>query len=398
MKKALGWMLACVLTLGGAATVAAQEVVIDWSTKKLIKFPPTVSAAKEVKGVIRNVNDVLYSYTVDPHSAPTPVDDARHFFGALYGYAPAAAITADNCNTWLETAKGAFKKIQEALSPIDSKTGKVGSTALADTIAAWNKAGPDRLTLEGERHRLGTCLESAVKAFLDQEYKQYESLRNKINGSKHEVHFTLKVYPRGEHVIPVSELFSSGALTNAPTNLTEAERTYKFTTEGDGELTLSAGLLVTKVEARSYESRTVPNQTQAQLDVNGAGDGRPAIAALLNYKVPRFDADKIGLALSAGPVLAVGQGKSETSNIGFFFGLSVHLWHRLYLTPGMHLGEFADFPRGFSASGDAIPANFGTLTPSKRWTTRFSFGITFRTVDFTKIMPPKKVDAETKNK
>src|SRR5207249_6114304 len=67
---------------------------------------------------------------------------------------------------------------------------------------------------------------------------------------------------------------------------------------------------------------------------------------------------------------------------GFFTRLSAHLHHRIYFTPGFHFGQFADFPVGFG-NGSAVPANFGELTPVKRWTTRFGFAITFKTKDFS---------------
>jgi len=45
------------------------------------------------------------------------------------------------------------------------------------------------------------------------------------------------------------------------------------------------------------------------------------------------------------------------------------------------MGEFADFPAGLEP-GTIIPANFGTLTPLKRWTIKPAFGVSYQTAKF----------------
>jgi hypothetical protein len=61
------------------------------------------------------------------------------------------------------------------------------------------------------------------------------------------------------------------------------------------------------------------------------------------------------------------------------------LARRFYITPGLHFGQFSDFPVGFG-NGSSVPANFGELTPVKRWTARFGLGITFKTKDFSGLV------------
>ena len=61
----------------------------------------------------------------------------------------------------------------------------------------------------------------------------------------------------------------------------------------------------------------------------------------------------------------------------------MHLYRSFYLTPGVHIGQFADFPAGFYP-GTVIPSGFGALTPVKRNTAHFAIGITFKTTSFTK--------------
>jgi hypothetical protein len=63
----------------------------------------------------------------------------------------------------------------------------------------------------------------------------------------------------------------------------------------------------------------------------------------------------------------------------------VSFLHRLYISPGVHIGEFADYPAGF-VNGQQIPANFGALTPVKRWTARFGIAITIKGWDVSKIL------------
>ena len=78
------------------------------------------------------------------------------------------------------------------------------------------------------------------------------------------------------------------------------------------------------------------------------------------------------------------------SNVGFFGGVSAHLWKRFYVTPGIHVGEFADFPPGFTAPNQPIPSGFGQLNPNKRWTARFAIGITYKALDFSKFTSNSK--------
>ena len=148
-------------------------------------------------------------------------------------------------------------------------------------------------------------------------------------------------------------------------------------------LVSSAGFLLTQLQARSYTSRTAPDdndptKTQNVLGVDGGGRPWTALMALLNYNLPWQPWRNVGFAISAGPVFDITGGKADTSRFGFFGGGSLHLWNRLFLTPGVHVGEFADFPQGFGKPGQLIPANTGTPTPVKRYTARFALGITFK--------------------
>jgi hypothetical protein len=130
------------------------------------------------------------------------------------------------------------------------------------------------------------------------------------------------------------------------------------------------------------------------LTVNDASGPQIQLAALLNYRIPLPSSwqwtkgwnttDTAGISISTGPVFRLAGSNSGTSSFGYFGGVSLHLWQRFFITPGVHLGEFADFPAGFGP-GSVIPPNFGTLTPVKRWTARFAIGLTFKAADLSKI-------------
>jgi len=153
-----------------------------------------------------------------------------------------------------------------------------------------------------------------------------------------------------------------------------------------GILSSSAGFLLTQLQARSYSSATAPDpndptKTQNVLKVDYGAGIRPALAVLLTGNIPHVNTRNYGLGVSAGPVFDVSNGKADTSRFGFFGGLSLRLTPWIYLTPGVHVGEFADFPPGFTHAGQVIPPNTGTPNATKRYTARFAFAITFKLKD-----------------
>jgi hypothetical protein len=158
-------------------------------------------------------------------------------------------------------------------------------------------------------------------------------------------------------------------------------------------ISASAGFLVTQVPARSYSSRTAPDpanltSTQNVLGVDYRAGMRPALTALLHYNLPFIRQSRFSLALSAGPVYDISGGKADTSKFGFFGGVSARFSQWLYITPGFHIGEFADFPQGFTRAGQVIPNNTGAPVPVKRYTTRFAFAVTFKVKDLGAATPP----------
>lgn len=160
-----------------------------------------------------------------------------------------------------------------------------------------------------------------------------------------------------------------------------------------GVVTVSGGFLLTTLQARTYSSQNAPpggpGGPTTVLSVGGQSGVRPALTALLNIHDPfqwALNRPNFGFALSAGPVIEVANGQAETSKLGFFGGLSFHISKQVFITPGVHVGEFAGFPQGLTANGQSIPANFGALVPTKRYTARFAFAITFRGKNPTSLL------------
>ena len=265
--------------------------------------------------------------------------------------------------------------------------------------AAWDKLKADYRLME-TADATGRGCPVWVEYQKDLQAK-LQSLNHADHGS-HEYTFTSHISANGQTTAKVDEYYD-----DKPTD--GGSREYKFTTQS-GRFFLSVGYLVTQAQARSYdavdigvikgtpaipaaEGRTavpeVADKTLKELRIQGTGRFRPAGAVLMNYKLPwpkKLLGEEFGVAFSAGPVYRAGAGSasSTVSNVGMFTGLSVHLWERVWITPGFHFAEFSDLPRGFSAgNGLQVPAGYPTsFTGVNRWTTRFGIGITFKASDF----------------
>jgi hypothetical protein len=150
-------------------------------------------------------------------------------------------------------------------------------------------------------------------------------------------------------------------------------------------MNLSVGPLITTLPYRTYVQQQVPaaTGTQNELVVNGNTPVNVLGAALINiyppFPKPGWAA---GFAFSVGPVYTLGDAPGA-SKLGLFVGGSFHLYRSFFLTPGIHIGQFADYPAGFH-QGSVIPSGFGSLTPVTRNTAHFAIGITFKATSFKK--------------
>jgi hypothetical protein len=210
-------------------------------------------------------------------------------------------------------------------------------------------------------------------------------------GSTHAISVPITLHPDTDYTIVVTEKYKGAITVDGAKNF--------VVSPASTVLTLSSGFGATWLEGRAYVAASAPganpgdaNRTLLRVDGTGV---RPAVPALLNYQLPIPTNGDWGFAISSGPVFAFNSGTSNSSSLGVFVGGSVHLLHRFYITPGLHLGEFADYPTGFSEPDQPVPANFGELVPMKRWTMRFALMFTYRTLDLSKAFAKPKVAPAT---
>ena len=404
-------------------------VTLDWQQKSPTTMPLRKSGDFTFHAI--NLNDILYQYTMTGE-APTPATDDLSLFADLIKKVQSnllpAAGTAKAADTKLSEVivtkcavpelainladgKAQLGKLSQALSDLQpqAQDKKYPSISLGETnlhvkalVDSFNLLAGVVIKLQGNLNNPdigGGCEDSVAAAsdFITDQYPkirgQVEKLRDRYNQSH-----TLDQLFHCEQTIGCSMSIQesyAGTLTAANPN------PWKSTQQATlSQLTVSGGFLLTTLQARSYSSRTAPDPaapTTKTVNVLGVDDGsgvRPALTALLNYHLPFSFTDwpKGGFALSAGPVIDVSNGKADTSRFGFFGGVSAHLWNRFWITPGVHVGEFADTPQGFKGAGDIIPPNIGTPTPVKRFTARFAVAITFQGGSPTALVGDKKPD------
>lgn len=412
-RVALGVLLAT--PIASLTADAEQAIVIDWSTRTLVSAPAELGRVQSARLRVRNVNDILYDYQVDITETRRATDDfanLRQAFGDARAAMPGPP-TSDPCK--VADARTALKDTLDYIAQEPALTpkiadGRVRSVPVASTIATWTTAAVPRVVAVKDRadeivRNIAKCGDaSAAQAFLT-DYGTFATAVRAFEtrvGGPHAIEMPVTLRPDYDYGIVVTELYMSIPTTGGSKAFTVSPASTV--------LTLSAGALATALEGRTYAARNAPGATATDpvrpvLAVDGTG-WRPLGAALLNYEIPCGSNDTWGLAASTGPVVQFGN-TSGTASLGYFFGLSVHMWHRFYITPGFHLGEFADLPIGFTGKGDTVPANFGELVPSKRWSTRFAIAFTYRTLDLSKVVtkpkvvdttPPAKPAAEDKPK
>lgn len=186
--------------------------------------------------------------------------------------------------------------------------------------------------------------------------------------------FTYTVDPNTYDVFVLTDTKASGASTK-----------INWTCGFDDTVSLSVGALFTEIPYRSYKAQNVPTASGVQNELIVGDNGRwtPQGVGLLNVRLFHLDsAHQWGIYASTGPAFKFG-GTPGVSSFGWFAGPSLMIRNQLTLTPGIHIGEFADYPPGFG-NNSVVPANFGTPTAVNRWTARFAFSITYRTTSVKK--------------
>lgn len=376
-------LIAAALLLFGVSAAQAQVVVYDWAVKGAApKSYPTITHRQAVNIRIENVNNILFSYRMRVSQKNLDTSDFDLFAKLLITpMSKTAAVDAsspcpnqqnlnETLQSRLQAAKDAINK-DPNLPPGYADRKSHPSVPLQDSVDAWRELERNEIAqVEVAYH----AIQKPCIVLLPDEYAKFNTAIEEIRKIINKPHFIDEPHTLdpGSHVTVIVDEIYEGAVTNTAT--------FSFDTED--VLTLSAGAMFSRIQDRTYESRKDPTSTLNTLTVTGNSQATPSLVALLNYNLGalHMDWDRWGFALSAGPVLRVG-GKSETSSFGFFTGISGHLYHRIFFTPGFHFGQFSDFPVGF-ANGSSVPANFGELTPVKRWTARFGLAITFKTKTF----------------
>lgn len=394
--------------------------------------PATVSHPGDYCFALANANTIIYTYQFTLNViAPSdnPFDLLKAAITAVSDFGTGAekakqASGASTCNINLDEAKKSAAALQDALNQLDpgkDSGGKATSVALDTTLSKWSGvpdkykafesdikslvAALNKLDADGKDSSGTNCaavepaLPYAEAAILDgyvPARERYLHLLSLVN-SQHVVRYTAELDDVNGYDVVVKEFKDAQQTTADP-------KTFHLD-PGRAVLSASAGFLLTELQARSYSSRTAPDptapttKTQNVLAVDYGSGVRPALTALLNYNFPgQFLWRQLGLSISAGPVFDISNGKADTSRFGFFGGASLRLSKWVYLTPGVHVGEFADFPQGFTQAGQVIPPNTGTPTATKRYTARFAFALTFKVKDLGSTSSKNVTDNSTKEK
>jgi hypothetical protein len=386
-------MLSCltagILLVGLAANA---QIVVDWPTKTLVSYPPVLDQTMNVTVTVNNVNDLLYSYSIKVTQAPNSLNDASNFALQAANNAKAGLPVGD-CAGQAAALNAAVSSISQAMVTVfdgSSKkdaTGKLRSVSLAETISAWNSQvkNPWTQNVLGPAAIEGTI--AAVQAACKgdpagdgpiangQQLGALIAAKQSAVDGPHQIIQTTQLSPDNADTIAINEA-CNGTQT--------AQFTANFTPQSN-VLTLSLGTLVSEIQQRTYSNSKDPTNTQQNLlSAGGTGLFTPLGVALLNYQLPWNWADgkNLGLTISSGLVLRLGASTVTSSSLGWFGGPSIHLFHRLFISAGVHVGQFTDFPAGMHV-GSVVPANYGDLTGVNRSTARFAFGVTYQTKQFS---------------
>src|SRR5882724_2502127 len=389
------------------------DVNLDWKSGSI--SPSSVSHPGDYCFALANANTIIYTYQFTLNViAPSdnPFDLLKAAITAVSDFGTGAekakqASGASTCNINLDDVKKSAAALQDALNQLDpgkDSGGKATSVALDTTLLKWSGVPDKYKAFEGDIRGLIAALnkldsdgkdssgtncaavepslpyaEAAILEGYVAARERYVRLLSLVN-SQHVVRYTAELDDINGYDVVVKEFKDAQQTTSDP-------KTFHLD-PGRAVLSASAGFLLTELQARSYSSRTSPDptapttKTQNVLAVDYGSGVRPALTALLNYNFPGLILwRQCGLSISAGPVFDISNGKADTSRFGFFGGASLRLSKWVYLTPGVHVGEFADFPQGFTQAGQVIPPNTGTPTATKRYTARFAFAITFKVKD-----------------
>ncbi len=351
----------------------AQMVIYDWSVKgDAPKSYPTITRRQAVTIRIENVNDILFSYRMRVTQRRFDSSDFDAIARLLIKQTPqpssAPNALPDPCNPLNRALEEALRTAKKAIKEdVNLPIGYADQTShpsisLKDSLDAWRGHAQ---AIDAVNNAYKAVIIKCTSTPHENEYRQFIAAVDKIRQKINRPHFIEESHtldPASHVSVTVDEIYEGETISTA---------TFSFDTED--VLTLSAGAMFSRIQDRTYEARKDPTSTLNTLTVEGNSQATPSLVALLNYSLGalHLDRENFGLALSAGPVLRVG-GQADTSSFGFFTGISGHLYRRFFITPGLHFGQFADFPVGFSngtryrrISASSIPSNDGL--PDSVW-------------------------------
>ena len=388
------------LVIGIGALGFSQKVIIDYSSEEIL-CPEYLGRSRAVEVKVNKVNDILYSYEVKVESSQLTDQLADDFSllpdpAQLHETGYQISFRSIACTEDLNRALTRFNEIKDAFDRQPHLTpAKVGdkyvSIKLKQTKDAWGVFFKSQKKEIDKVQQVVDTVKSTCSAFTGNDLTNWNQLQEQLAElSKWE-----EADSQNHTISGPITLMRPGVLYNFQVierykNTVTLDGFKQFPCQVSSPLTLSAGTLISTLRVQSFRTVQVPkadpetghasDETFSSLALDGGSSVSPHAMALLNYKIPVLRNELLGFSVSSGPVFRLA-GATDASAVGYFGGISVNLWDRFFLTPGVHIGEFSDFPIGFN-EGSYVPPNFGILSPTKRWTARFGIGLTYRTNAF----------------
>lgn len=392
--------LAIALTVGCPCTLFAQIVDYDWAARSLQDYPTNITQTRSASVRVHNVNDVLYSYTVKSECTQNQTDP----FGSIVGLLPATSPppqadlgpAPSACQKALAAAQAAVPlvapKINAMISEPTTDSGCSSASPcdvpLSATQQYWDNNIESSAADADEKVKTAgnACSSDAATADAIQDLKDQivviDNTRTKVKHTTHDYSVTVTLIPDSSCQLTITQRYGQTQTQNGSVTATFSP--------GQPRMSLSAGPLFSEVQDRSYSVVSVPSgsTTESVLQFNGNSRFTTYLTGLLNFHIPSstewINGERAGIALSTGPVLRVG-GQSSASAFGWFGGISYHINHLVFITAGLHAGQFAGNPAGFSSPNQVVPSNFPTPTAQNRTTIRFALAITVKAKDFSKL-------------
>ena len=372
---------------------AQQQITVSWATKQPQNTPISVNQATPVKIVVTGVNDLLYVYDGYITAAPQPLPDAL----TTLATESAARVLSQQCtdvtNTLNAIGKGMSSWQLNAWVDSSGKPIAAGGTPNSVSLTTSQQFYQNEIANKFSPITAASAASCGLSNTWNEINLFVQDWTSRLT-RPHTYTINQTLIPLNDYTIHLVEYAYDEkhnlTMTNACSqNGKASECTIQYSPQND-LISVSGGFLLSQLQSRTYNRAMVPGQTDSVLQVDGLGSVNPLLVTLVNVKLPCFwnaryvppcspNSDQWGWAFSIGPALKLTSSNNQTSPVGLFAGISLHAWKYLYITPGVHVAGFADFPPGFSHNGQDVPSSFtGQLTPQTRTSVRFAISVTFR--------------------